>query len=126
MTKRQGFCRAERCQTDHPHLPGADCSRGQRGPDKRPRPPRKAPETVQISSRATLVALVEGVATLLRLEAQSAALMARLAEYRREHPERFGHLAAFTEGIDKPTPEQATEHLARAVAASVAATGAIP
>lgn len=118
MTKRQRFCRDERCQTDHLHQHGADCSRGQRGPDKRPRRPRKAPETVQISSRATLVALVEGVSTLLRLEAQSAALMTRLAAYRAQHPERFGHLAAFTEGIDEPTPEQAAEHLARAVAAT--------
>ena len=64
-----------------------------------------------------LAMLHDGIGAVLANVDQSRRLMARLHTYRLLFPERYGHLAAFTEGVDQPTEEQAAEYLAKADAA---------
>ena len=59
----------------------------------------------------------EAIGTMLAHQDQARRLMARLHTYRLLFPDRYGHLAAFTEGIDQPSDEQAAEYLAKADAA---------
>ena len=61
-------------------------------------------------------AFLQDGAALLKKSRSIDAFLARLETYRLIFPDRYGHVVAFTDGIDQPTEAQIAEILAKASA----------
>lgn len=75
---------------------------------KQKTPPAVGPNDVALH-------FLDNLAKLFREAQNNRAIVARLEEYRRLHPDRWQHVAAFLRGHDEPNTEQMHEATSRAL-----------